>query len=304
MSSLKSQATIHSAAIPLILMLLIVALSPSRSYATFDEQIGFFCPSCTDQQSAYQQAFLRAPDAECDYGNPPQLPPTSCTTVTRRVILGNPISRQKFSLLVTNDGMLGIQVESDSLSQLESEAMDRIFDLRELVESSLFEMSIDDLNMPEGMNQSLAKFGDSTLGSTSGCPSGTAMDAVMNPVTLGTLKQRVRDAVGSELEDSGFITWNPTHTLNGVGVSAFGFGLTLNWEVQDGKTAPLSVRFPLNEEGNSITDIVTFEATLLGVSDGRANMPMTLNEGGTTVGGGKNLADLKKGQIVVATVCD
>lgn len=237
-----------------------------------DEQVGYFCSSCTDVTSARQRALALAPSPNCDYGNPPQLPPISCQTTTRRVILGNHISGQKFAFLVTTDEMLASSVEADTLTSTEVELIDTIFDLRADWAGIDWNQTVEDGTIRAGTMGRIPLYTGYAAKQTSrdsDCPVGTALDHVLNPALQAPLKDAITFEVMNRLSD--YQGMNPrVRRLTGVGVTVpSGAGLSLQWENPDDNSFQASYGFPVSEVDSGLTDVLVYDVELRGEHNGQ-----------------------------------
>lgn len=81
--------------------------TPKSIAQDFSETQGWLCENCVDNISAQEQASVYAPPLTCNTSNgQPVIDPDSdieCTSSPRRVILGNPESKQVFAYIVSRE---------------------------------------------------------------------------------------------------------------------------------------------------------------------------------------------------------
>jgi len=253
-------------------LIILVACCSDAFPTDHDEQVAYFCPSCTDQTSARQRALALAASPNCDYGVPPQLPPISCQDTIRRVILGNHISGQKFAFLVTTDEMLASSVESDSLTTVERDLIDTIFQLRADWAGIDWHQTVEDGTIQAGTMGRISLYTEYATQQTSGgsdCPVGTALDHVLNPALQAPLKDAITFEVMNRLSE--YQGMNPrVRRLTGVGVTApSGAGLSLQWENPDERTFQASYGFPVSEVDSGLTDVLVYDVELRGEHNGQ-----------------------------------
>lgn len=289
----------------LFLLLILIACWSDAFPSDYDEQVGYFCPSCTDQTSARQRALALAPPPNCDYGVPPQLPPISCQETTRRVILGNHISGQKFAFLVTTNEMLAPSIESESLTTTEQGLIDTIFELRADWAGIDWHQTVEDGTVQAGSMGRIPLYTEYSTQQTSGssdCPVGTALDHVLNPALQAPLKDAITFEVMHRLSD--YQGMNPrVRRLTGVGVTvSSGAGLNLQWENPDAQTFQATYGFPVSEVDLGLTDVLVYNVELTGEYNGQPTLHIVFDDQASRAAGAI-VRDLLNGAATI-TVSD
>jgi len=219
--------------------LLMLLVWSNSSLASSNDTQSMFCPHCYDLNSAMAVAESLAPPGPSGPGCDDLAPDSddenvksgerpsfgTCIIPMRRVFLINQLSGQVFSFNVWREGGLPVAV-SETLSSTETLVTNRIIELRLAWDVFLQGMTISG-------DQPLARsytHPDGSVQTPSNCPEGTALDAVLDQGVMNQYEELIRLAAVEALPP-----FNEGHSwinrVTGVGASAFGFGLSAQWEV-------------------------------------------------------------------------
>ncbi|MBB6088225.1 hypothetical protein [Wenzhouxiangella marina] len=236
-----------------------------------NDPLGLFCPQCYDLNSARLLAENHAPPGPSGPGCGGLSPDGEdedthsgerasfggCQTPIRRVFLINQTSGQVFSFRVWQEGGLPVAI-SEPLSSAESLVTDRIIELRVAWDELLQGMTI------AGDRPLVASYSRpaGSIRTTGSCPEGTALDAVLDPAVMIQYEELIRLAAVQGLPPfNEGQSW--VNNINGVGASAFGFGLSAQWEV--GAQTYYEFTFERSEVPTpNIPDQLIFEVEYLG----------------------------------------
>lgn len=281
----------------------IFAVFPAIVFSQVDDLVSQFCPDCTDISNARLKAISLAPNAQCDYGNPPQLPPISCSPVSRRVVLGNHLTGQIFVFLITVDELMTNVVEG-TLTDQEAQAIDAIFELRQAWSAIDFNFVVDHGVILDGFGHTSVNLSDVVLTTKGGevCPSGTALEAVLDQALLQPLRDEIAMKLINDLQQR-FEDLNPSVNVNGISVVISNFGFSMNWENVGNGPGVATFEFTVSETNTPIPDRLVFDLSFNGfTASGSPIINSQLNTGSSRAAGVR-VSDLVNGSATVDNDC-
>lgn len=264
----------------LIVGLAVVALTGFSTTAFADQAptISKFCTQCVDESSARAIAKTMAPSpsGDCDddpLGSGEESRATgdhvqNCSPVYRRVYLINHLDNKVYSYEVWIEHSMRAAV-AVPLTNAEQVVSDRVIELR-LAWDDLMEGTI--VEPGEGLVPQGEWGASDMIQNDSDCPSGTALDAVLNPHIMQDYKELIVSAAVQELppfpQGESWIS-----RLSGIGAQALGFGMSAQWE-SDGEGHTLfEYEFEVSEVQNPISpDRLVFDVEFLGETGSGAPM--------------------------------
>lgn len=281
---------------------LLISLVTPNSAAGYDEQVAYFCSTCTSDAAARQKAQTAyAPPLVCDYGNPPTYPPPGgCQETVRRVILGNHLTGQVFAYLVKRNDTGTINLIGESpLSSIELDLYDSIIEFRNEWEDILAQgFDVGDL----GINSSLHIFHERL---SSECPDGTALEVATDPNALASFKNKIRLQMEAVL--AGRLANQPRVSGGQVGATVSRGSVSLSGALNIEQPVPagvngLAIRFPINEVGTN-DDLLSFNIELVATTVfGDPAFSIELEPSGSWVDGA-SLSDLMSGAVIIDNDC-
>jgi len=259
--------------------------------------VGYFCANCLDFDSARQQAMQYAAPLQCNSEQVFIDPNTelACSAEDRRVILGNHLTGQVFSFLVSRGNKFPWLTTANAvaLNATETEVYQTILDLRVDWENALKEgMTIE----PE-LEQGLQTEGGS-------CPSGTALDFVTEIGGQSTIKNLITGVISSNLDD--YRDKRPWYKSGfGVGLTILGTGGHLQFPegIDEGKSRYI-VEFPISEADRPpFSDILVYNLELIGnTSGGEAVLTIDFLPAASRVAGFR-MDELFSGNVEITDEC-
>jgi len=263
------------------------------------EQVAYFCADCTNTTAAQQQALQYRPAYACDYGSPPQLPPISCQTAVRRVILINHLTRQQYAFLVTVTSHLDIDIVPDMLSTDELLYIDRAIDLREDWAAMNLDQVVEDGQVSAGAAGMIKIRPQKST--RSDCPVGTALDHVLQPSLQSPLKDAISLTVMNHLSD--YAGAGPrVRRLSGIGLSLRGVGFDIQWENPEQDWFLANFGFPESEVSSPLNDFLSFEVELRGELNGQPILEIEFQPESSRAAGAI-VDDLMNGRATVQNQC-
>ncbi|MFN2333664.1 MAG: hypothetical protein ABR550_04485 [Wenzhouxiangellaceae bacterium] len=268
------------------------------------ETVGYFCNHCVDFQSARSQAILNAANITCDHagGANPVLNPDAdvqCSAPQRIVILGNHLSDQVYSFLVTRDDQSpwAPQAEPFDLTSSENLSYRTVLDLRRQWET----MMAAGIELQSEPMRALLQGGKNN-----NCPQGTALDAFLDNGAQQAIRDQIAATVTAQLQE--FQNDAPWFRRVGqffsFGISRGGVSASLALTESDAVQRHFSFAF-MNSEGGNLFDLpdrLVYEVELATMSGGQAVAEINLRESLSRVAG-VELQRLLAAQIDVTNEC-
>jgi hypothetical protein len=262
--------------------------------AAYQETSGFFCSNCLDVESARQQALQYAPSLDCNSREVLQNPavPLTCSSVERRVVLGNHVTGAIFAFVVSrgDEAPWAAVARSVVLDSTEAEVYSTIVALRSDWDKALERGAV--IDPEQGIHNERRS-----------CPSGTALDHVLDPAGQAAIEEMITADVAENLED--YMDASPWYRSGfGVGVTVLGTGGSLQFP-DDGNQGHsiYSVTFPQSEVATpNFDDVLVYELELLGVDRGQPLLTIDFVEGASRVAGAR-LDLLKSADVEISNEC-
>jgi hypothetical protein len=271
-----------------------VLAAPATSDARAFEDVGYFCPTCNDENAAREKALSAVPRPRCASEPSEDLHQVSvCRAPERRAFIVNQKSRAVYAFLVawdpqSRDYLIQQEIELD---QAEDTAYQKLIDFRLHWESVLLGHHGAAMGTPPPADNPEIHTDDACGGGT------TVLDVALFSNSLGLAENQVRQIVRQAAE--GFEAHQPRVRSGGIGVSAHDVHAEADLESSMRNQLQRVLLASSSNEGGDPGDHASFSVELLGVNTlGQASARVEF-EPENSVALGRSLEDVLSGQVNV-----